>query len=79
MKLLPKQPSVSLSLAEYKGPDTFGKDLIRAYMYETFGLLLRRKPKKNKRNVGQVSALNFFVIDMVCAMKQDILLLYVQR
>jgi hypothetical protein len=48
MKLLLKQPSVSLSFAEYKGPDTFGEGLIRAYLYEIFWLLLRRKLKKKK-------------------------------
>ena len=46
MKLLLKQPSVLLFFTVYKGPDTFGEGLSRVYLYETFGLLLRRKLKE---------------------------------
>jgi hypothetical protein len=53
MKLLLKHPSISLSFAEYKEPDTLGEELIKAYLSETFGLVLGRKLQKKWVRYGR--------------------------
>jgi hypothetical protein len=77
MKLLLKQLSVSLFFAESKGSDTLGDGIIRAYFYETSGLLLRRKLKK--KSMGEVSASHFSVVGRVYGMKQGISVMYLLR
>jgi hypothetical protein len=61
MKLILKDPSISLCFAEYKGPDTLGGDLIKAKLFGIFG-------GANCKNVGRISQSNFSVTDSIYEM-----------